>query len=210
MLATGRPALSYVLLLLLPLLVGAAPNDVSRLRDGDIVFHTSRSSQSQAIQLATHSRYSHMGIIFSEHGRYLVIEAVEPVKWTPLSRWVQRGERGRFVVKRLRDANRILTPEAIRRLRDASAKHIGKSYDLVFEWSDARIYCSELVYKAYAEALGVRLGRLQRLREFDLSHPVVKRKIRERYGNAIPLDEPVISPQAVFESELLETVLVVN
>jgi hypothetical protein len=114
------------------------------------------------------------------------------------------------VVKRLRDANRILTPEAIRRLRDASAKHIGKSYDLVFEWSDARIYCSELVYKAYAEALGVRLGRLQRLREFDLSHPVVKRKIRERYGNAIPLDEPVISPQAVFESELLETVLVVN
>ena len=43
----------------------------------------------------------------------------------------------------------------------------GKPYDLYFEWSDERIYCSELVWKMYA-ALGVKLGTLQKLREFDL------------------------------------------
>jgi hypothetical protein len=32
------------------------------VQDGDIIFHTSRSSQSLAIQRATHSPYSHMGL----------------------------------------------------------------------------------------------------------------------------------------------------
>jgi hypothetical protein len=31
--------------------------------------------------------------------------------------------------------------------------------------------------------------------------------LKERYGKNIPLDEDVISPGAIFESEVLETVL---
>src|SRR5262245_5809101 len=31
------------------------------VRDGDLIFHTSRSAQSAAIQRATHSPYSHVG-----------------------------------------------------------------------------------------------------------------------------------------------------
>lgn len=31
------------------------------LRIGDLIFHTSRSNQSRAIQIATNSKYSHMG-----------------------------------------------------------------------------------------------------------------------------------------------------
>ena len=34
------------------------------IKEGDIIFQTSTSSQSKAIQLATHSKYSHVGIIF--------------------------------------------------------------------------------------------------------------------------------------------------
>lgn len=45
-------------------------------RNGDIVFHTSRSAQSLAIQKATESPYSHMGIVYVEDGRALVFEAV--------------------------------------------------------------------------------------------------------------------------------------
>lgn len=33
------------------------------LRDGDIIFHTSRSAQSDAIQRATKSPYSHVGLV---------------------------------------------------------------------------------------------------------------------------------------------------
>lgn len=44
------------------------------------------------------------------------------------------------------------------------------------------------------------------MRDFNLSDPVVKAKMRERYGNRIPMDESVISPGAMFESSLLVTV----
>ena len=40
-----------------------------------------------------------------------------------------------------------------------------------------------------------------------LEDPSVKAKLRERYGENIPLDEPVISPAAMFASPELETVL---
>lgn len=86
-------------------------------------------------------------------------------------------------------------------------KYVNKPYDLYFEWSDARIYCSELVWKVYRDALGIELGVRQQLREFDLADPAVKAKLRERYGSRVPLDEPVISPAAQFESPLLETVV---
>lgn len=79
----------------------------------------------------------------------------------------------------------------------------GKDYDLYFGWSDQRIYCSELVWKIYKRAAGVEIGHLQKLRDFDLSNPIVKDKIRQRYGSHIPFDEPVISPASIFNSGLL-------
>ena len=82
----------------------------------------------------------------------------------------------------------------------------GKNYDLTFEWSDNKIYCSELIWKVYQRATGIEIGKLQRLCDFDLTNEVVKNKMKERYGNKIPVNEIVISPEAIFESELLETV----
>lgn len=173
------------------------------LRDGDLVFHASRSAQSLAIQRATGSRYSHMGVVLHRGGRPYVFEAVEPVRYTPLADWIARGQGGRYVAKRLR-----APPDAaqVRRLRAQAERLRGKHYDLAFGWSDQRIYCSELVYKLYDRAMGVRIGRLQRLREFELDDPAVKAKLRERYGARVPLDEPVVSPASMFDSPLLETV----
>jgi len=77
---------------------------------------------------------------------------------------------------------------------------------MTFAWSDERIYCSELVWKLYERALGIQIGKLQKIREFNLNAPIVKEEIRARYGNKIPLEETVISPQAMFESPLLMVV----
>jgi hypothetical protein len=175
-------------------------------RSGDIVFHVSRSSQSLAIQRATKSRYSHMGVVVVRDGKAFVYEAVQPVKLTSLASWVKRGEGGHFVVKRLKAADRVLSPANLRRLEAEGRRLEGKSYDLYFEWSDDRIYCSELVWKMYKRALGIELGRLQRLREFDLTDPAVQAKVRERWRGAPPADELVISPAAMFESDRLVTV----
>src|SRR5687768_3065271 len=45
-----------------------------QLQDGDIIFQTSKSNQSKAIQLATGSKYSHMGILYKVDGNFFVYE----------------------------------------------------------------------------------------------------------------------------------------
>ncbi len=180
---------------------------ISEFQNGDIIFQTSRSSQSKAIQLATKSKYSHMGIIYQADGQYYVYEAVQPVKLTKLNDWIRRGENSHYVVKRLKDSKEILTDENIKRMKDLGEKFKGKNYDIYFEWSDDKIYCSELVWKIYKEALNIEIGDLQELREFDLTSDIVKNKMKERYGNNIPLNERVISPATMFESDKLVTVI---
>jgi hypothetical protein len=175
-------------------------------QNGDIIFQTSLSSQGEAIQRATKSEFSHMGILYIEEGQVFVYEAVEPVKVTPFREWIDRGEGGHYVAKRLVDAEERLTPEVLERMLAVGKVFEGKHYDHYFEWSDDRIYCSELVWKIYKRALNLEIGKPQKLREFDLDDPIVKTKIRERFGDLIPMDETVISPAAMFASELLETV----
>lgn len=178
-----------------------------KFQDGDIIFQTSKSNQSKAIQLATGSPYSHCGLLFRDgtaSGQWYVIEAVQPVKRTPLAQWIQHGEGGGYIVKRLMDPPDSLERKA---LLTAAEQFIGKDYDLYFEWNDERIYCSELVWKAYQQATGLQVGELRTLGKFDIAVPAVANKLKERYGDHIPLDEPVVSPAAIFESPLLETVV---
>jgi hypothetical protein len=203
----SSPMKPQALLALLLALACRTGRDDADLRDGDIVFQTSRSAQSSAIQLATHSRYSHMGMIVRREGKPFVFEASATVRYTPFDAFVARGDGRHFVVKRLRNAADQLTPKVFQKARAMLPTLAGKRYDLAFEWSDERMYCSELVWKIYERVLGVRLGELQRLRELDLDQPAVAAKLRERYGRDVPLDEPVISPAAIYASPLLQVVL---
>ena len=90
--------------------------------------------------------------------------------------------------------------------------HLGKDYDLTFEWNDDKMYCSEYIWKVYDRALGIQVGELQKLKDFDLENllniPAVHALLEARYGglNNIPLNETVISPAAIFDSDLLEMV----
>ncbi|MBN1141125.1 MAG: YiiX family permuted papain-like enzyme [Deltaproteobacteria bacterium] len=170
---------------------------------GDIVFQTSLSSQSQAVQAATKSRYSHVGIVLFKDGKPFVFEAVQPVKYTPLKQWLNRGKDRHYVIKRLKSP---LSEAVVKKMHQENKRFEGKPYDLTFEWSDERIYCSELVWKLYKSAGGIELAPLAKLGSFDLKHPAVKIKLKERYGAKVPVNEPVIAPVAIFDSDLLETV----
>ena len=170
-------------LLILSLLV-SVPAFAWQPQTGDIIFQISRSSQSKAIQLATHSDYS-------------------PVKYTPLKQWIAHGEKGKYVVRRVEGG---LSVEQQQKLAQTAKRYLGKPYDFSFSWSDDRQYCSEVVWKVYQNALGMRVGEQQKLKEFDLSNPLVQAKLKERYGKNIPLEETVVSPQAVFDAPQLTTV----
>lgn len=179
----------------------------TEIQNGDIIFQTSKSSQSKAIQLATNSKYSHMGIIYRIDGELFVYEAVQPVKLTNLNNWINRGENGHYVIKRLVNSDKILTQATLTKMKQVGEKFKGKNYDLYFEWSDDKIYCSELVWKIYKEGAGIEIGELEKLSDFDLQNKIVQQKMRERYGENIPLDERVISPAEMFNSDKLKIVL---
>ena len=147
-----------------------------------------------------------MGIIYENDGQFLVYEAVQPVKLTPLKEWINRGENRHYVIKRLENADEILTNSTLTKMRQIGEQFKGKPYDIYFEWSDDKIYCSELVWKIYKQAADIEIGQLEQLSDFDLTNEIVKTKMKERYGDNIPMDEKVISPAAMFNSEKLITI----
>lgn len=179
--------------------------DQVKFRNGDIIFQETQSGQAEAVKRATRSKYSHVGIIYFKKNRAYVLEAVQPVKLTPLAGFIAHGVNKKYVVKRLKNPD-ILTQDIQLKMEVEARRHVGKDYDWVFGWSDDRIYCSELIWKIYRQGAGVTLAAPMKLREFNLDDPVVKKKLKERYGNKVPLEEPVVSPGQLFDSPLLTTV----
>ncbi len=175
-------------------------------KEGDIIFQASSSRQTRAIQLATHSQWSHVGIILRRNNELFVYEAVQPVKFTPLAVWLSKSLDGIFAVKRLINSESVLNTENIQKIKNTAEKELGKNYDIHFGWSDEKLYCSEYVWKIYDRAINIKIGDLQKLRDFDLTDPEVKKVMEERYGSAPPLDEDVISPVSIFNSDKLKQI----
>lgn len=172
-------------------------------QDGDIVFHESTSRQSPIIKLAQHSKWTHCGVVFHIGGKAYVYEAVEPVKYTPLKVWIARGKDGAYCAKRLKSP---LTASTVGKMKMVGAKYKGKHYDTLFQWSDSRMYCSELVWKIYSEGAGIELCKPKHFSDYPISLPRVKELIRERYGDKFDPSEQIVSPQALYKSKLLKEV----
>lgn len=189
-------------LLFLLLFIGIRSNaQAPSFQDGDLIYQDSQSRQCTAIKLATKSEHSHVGIIFIENGKPMVYEAVQPVRITPLETFIDRGYEDDYVVKRLKDPSKM----DVTKLKKYCTNLLGKNYDIYFNWDDSEIYCSELAWKAYSGA-GIKLCKTRPLKDYDLSHPIVKRIMKERYGKKIPLEEPMVAPSDLFSSTLMETI----
>ena len=174
-------------------------------QNGDIIFHTSQSKQCEAVKIATNSKFSHCGIIFIENGKTYVYEAVQPVKMTLLEDWISHGKDAKYAVKRLKNSDKILTNEVLQKMKSYGKSMNNKDYDLYFEWSDDKIYCSELVWKIYKNGANIELCKTKKLKDFNLDNPLVKSIMKERYGNKIPFNEAVVAPSQLYESEIVET-----
>jgi uncharacterized protein YycO len=175
-------------------------------QNGDIIFQTSQSKQCEAVKIATNSKFSHCGIIYIENGKTYVYEAVQPVKMTLLEDWISHGKDAKYAVKRLKNADKILTNEVLQKMKSYGKSMNNKDYDLYFEWSDDKIYCSELVWKIYKNGANIELCNTKKLKDFNLEDKLVKSIMKERYGNKIPYNEAVVAPSQLYESEMVETI----
>jgi hypothetical protein len=179
--------------------------DKPKLKTGDILFISSGSGQGKAIQLATKSKYTHVGLVFVENGTPYVYHAVEPVMKSTLDEFLNYSADGKYTIKRLKNVA-LLGKEKDEAMRKMGASLLGKHYDIYFNWKDNEWYCSEYVWKLYQRVYNIELGKLRPLKDFDLSSAEVQYIMQKRYGKNIPYEEKMISPQDMFDSELLETI----
>jgi uncharacterized protein YycO len=135
------------------------------LQSGDVVLQTSTSSRSALIRKASQSPYSHVGLIEVAPDGVFVIEAVQPVSRTPWSSWRARGVGGRVTVLRPTD----LSAESAAAIVAAAKAELGKPYDARYRWDDERLYCSELVTKAYERGASLTVGRQEQVSTLSLS-----------------------------------------
>jgi Permuted papain-like amidase enzyme, YaeF/YiiX, C92 family len=154
----------------------SAEVEFPQLKDGDLIFQTSTSSQSSAIFVATANSFTHMGIIKQNPGGFVVVEASSTVKETPLRSWVNRGLLNRVAVYR----HASLTREQSSAILTAARKFYGQPYDIFFSFDNGAIYCSELPLLAYAEA-GISIGKIQKIAELNFDNMVVKKIIEQRW-----------------------------
>lgn len=176
-----------------------------QVQDGDLIFQSSQSKQSQAIEIATDSKYSHCGIVFFENDVPFVYEAVQPVGKRKMTDWISSGVNQTCVIKRFKGIDTVSNNALLKMIKYATS-HFGKNYDAYFSWTDKEMYCSELIYKTYLNGLNFKLAIPKMLRDFNLDAPVVRKIMRERYGENIPYDQLMISPGQLYDSPYLISV----
>ncbi len=168
---------------------------------GDFLFQSfPHSPLTDAIEGCSGSPLSHCGIVKQTEGKWVVIEAVGPVKETPLSEWIAQGRDNAFAAYRFRAP----LAEKIPAIISAAEKYEGRPYDIHYDFDDTKIYCSELLWKATRDATGVKLGKIQKLGE--LKWQPYEEVIRYIENGALPLDREMITPRSVAEDSRLEEI----
>jgi len=170
-------------------------------QDGDVVFQSlPHGPVVWAIEGVTKSPYSHCGIVAKKDGQWIVYEAYRGVSATPLKEFLFRGRGGGFMVYRLRDEHSEHIPETIQ----CCEKYLGRPYDIRYRLDDEKIYCSELIWKAYRDATdGQHLGTLVKFGKMNWQP--YETLIRQIEGD-VPVDREMITPVELARARQLEPV----
>ncbi|MCW1924798.1 YiiX/YebB-like N1pC/P60 family cysteine hydrolase [Luteolibacter arcticus] len=177
--------------------------------EGDILFQSLPNPMGMdlvdAIEGSTHSPYSHCGMVFQEGGKWKVIEAIGPVKITPLESYIERGRGKKVWAYRLAEKKRKHVPAALAAMR----KDIGKPYDPRYRFDDQAIYCTELIWRGWKAATGEELGTAVTLGSLDWRpyQPVIE--AIEGRGN-LPLEREMITPRDMAKAKELTQVFPVE
>jgi hypothetical protein len=137
-----------------------------KVRSGDLLFASGDYWISKAIQLGTHSPWSHIGIVFrlQEWDRVLLLESVEDVgvRFTSLSKYLNDYENDKPYAGRVALARyRGMTKSSVREMGHFGADELTRPYD---RWEIAHIILRVLL----------RMGRSSRNRDYICSELVLE------------------------------------
>jgi hypothetical protein len=141
-------------------------------------------------------------VVDKKDGQWVVCEAVgSGVRYTPLTYFLMRGDKISFAVYRLQNEFQ----HHATKFAQSCLTYLGRPYDIKYELDDEKIYCSELVYKAYRDATGDTLGIVERFG--DLNWRGFEDDIRHYNGpGEIPVDREIVTPVSLTKSSQLQKV----
>jgi hypothetical protein len=166
------------------------------LQNGDLIFRRGRSIESQIVLLSDgNSDYSHVGMIYLKDGKPLVVHSVpaengdeyELIKLESVEDFLNEDKAVQFAVFRLEDSLMNSTKAASEYAYNCYLNkfRFDNQYDLN---SDTRLYCTELIWKAYQQT-GIDLVQ-NRLHDI----------------NFIVINKRMIMPSSILESKYLKLV----
>jgi hypothetical protein len=169
-------------------------------KEGDLYFQSlPRNAVVNAIEGASDSPYSHCGILVRKGDAWFILEAIGPVRETPLAKWITQARDRHYDVFRLEAEHERNIPAFIK----AAKVYMGRPYDIRYRMDDKKIYCSELIFKGYRDATGESLGKLVKFGDLKwVRHTPVILAIE----GSIPLNRIMITPRHLSEAKQLEKV----
>ena len=177
--------------------LSAQDTPITDIREGDVIFHTSQSSQSPLIQIGTRSHITHCGIVVIKEGKPYVLETLKTLVLTPLDKFIVRGKDGKYWLKRSDKED----------IKIDYAHYLGKSYDFAFSFDNDIYYCSELVYDIYKRQLGIELCTPKQIGDYLILGTDKLDKIEEAISRrGITKEQYAVAPVDIFESEHLYNV----
>jgi hypothetical protein len=202
---TSRLLRNLPALLLAPLLLGCGGRRAQKprgdFREGDVLFQHFDTQLCDMIRDVTESQLTHCGLVVFRDGKPFVLEAKSPaVSYVPLDRWFTQGWKGYYAHYRPKGVSR----RRIREVVKAAGALVGKTYDLQYQLSDEKIYCSELVYKGFLRGAKMEIGRPQKLG--DLKWQTHEGFIRLLAGGGLPLERMIVTPVSVASSSHLNLI----
>lgn len=164
-----------------------------QFQNGDVVLQASRSPRAELIRKASHSPYSHVGVVEVTAKGVFVIEAVQPVKRTPIAKWLERGQGGKYTQLRAKNVDAA----ALEKVLASAREQLGKPYDLRFRWDDESLYCSELVTKAFASGAQLEVGRMEKVSDLALT----ARELAFAASQGVAADQVLVTPASIAEDD---------
>lgn len=180
----------FILFLISMLLLAGCGNgiDVTDLREGDVVFIESQSSQAPYIKVGTMSKWTHCGVVVDTPQGLKVLEASKTVRLTPFAKFIGFAKNENWTVKR---PNQKLEKSI------SYSKYLGMPYDLEFKFNNGKMYCSELVWLVYQDQ-GVELCKPQKVSSFICTRiPRVKKLMQKRN---ISMEQTAVAPVDLYKA----------
>ena len=182
--------MKWISVLISMLLLASCSNSIddTNLREGDVVFIESQSSQSPYIKVGTMSKWTHCGVIVDTPEGLKVLEASKTVRLTPFSSFIGAAKNENWTL--MRPAQKLQKPIKY-------SMYLGMPYDLEFKFDNGKMYCSELVWLIYKDQ-GIELCEPRKVSSFLFARVPRVRKLMDKRG--ITMDQYVVAPVDLYKA----------